>query len=99
MIQQAQTKRSIPEPIETERKFLVNITGEIPNSREMDISQTYLVESDGTKSRIRMRGENGHYVYFHTIKKARSANQRIEVEHQITSSEYVELLNRAVRPR
>lgn len=85
----------IPEPIEMERKFLVKVVGEIPNNREMDIYQTYLTECDGAQPRIRKRGENGHYVYFLTTKKFISDNQRIEVERQISPSEYLELLNRA----
>ena len=85
----------IPEPIESERKFLVEITGEIPDSREMEIFQTYLTERDGAEPRIRKRGENGHYVYFLTTKKFLTDNQRIEVERQITPSEYVMLKNSA----
>lgn len=85
----------IPEPIEMERKFLVEVTGEIPDSREMEIFQTYLTERDGTEPRIRKRGENGHYVYFLTTKKFLTDNQRIEVERQITPSEYVMLENSA----
>ena len=85
----------IPEPIEMERKFLVEVTGEIPDSREMEIFQTYLTERDGAEPRIRKRGENGHYVYFLTTKKFLTDNQRIEVERQITPSEYVMLKNSA----
>ena len=85
----------IPEPIEMERKFLVEVVGEIPDSREMEIFQTYLTERDGAEPRIRKRGENGHYVYFLTAKKFLADNQRIEVERQITPSEYVMLMNSA----
>ena len=85
----------IPEPIEMERKFLVEVTSEIPESREMEIFQTYLTERDGVEPRIRKRGENGHYVYFLTTKKFLTDNQRIEIERQITPSEYVMLKNSA----
>jgi len=85
----------IPEPIEMERKFLVEVVGEIPDSREMEIFQTYLTKRDGAEPRIRKRGENGHYVYFLTTKKFLADNQRIEVERQITPSEYVMLMNSA----
>lgn len=81
----------IPEPIEMERKFLVEVTGEIPDSREMEIFQTYLTEREGAEPRIRKRGKNGHFVYFLTTKKFLTDNQRIEVERQITPSEYVML--------
>lgn len=85
----------IPEPIEMERKFLVDVVGDIPNSREMDIFQTYLIERNGEESRVRKRGENGHYAYFLTTKKFITSNQRIEVERQITPSEYINLMNSA----
>lgn len=85
----------IPAPVESERKFLVEVIGDIPDSREMEIFQTYLEETDGEEPRIRKRGENGHYVYFLTTKKPINANQRIEVERQITPSEYVSLLSAA----
>lgn len=85
----------IPEPIEMERKFLVDVIGDIPDSREMDIFQTYLVERNDEESRIRKRGENGHYAYFLTTKKFITSNQRIEVERQITPAEYIDLMNTA----
>lgn len=85
----------IPEPVEMERKFLVDVVGEIPHSREMDIFQTYLSTQNGEDQRIRKRGENGHYVYFLTTKKFVSANQRVEVERLITPSEYVNLMGKA----
>ena len=85
----------VPVPVEAERKFLGEVAGEIPDSREMEIFQTYLAEHDGGEPRIRKRGENGHYVYFLTTKKQLEANQRIEVERQITPTEYISLLNAA----
>lgn len=85
----------VPEPIEMERKFLVEVVGEIPDSREMEIFQTYLTERDGAEPRVRKRGENGHFVYFLTTKKFITSNQRIEVERQITPSEYIDLMNSA----
>ena len=85
----------IPEPIEMERKFLVDVVGDIPDSREMEIFQTYLTERGGVEPRIRKRGENGHYVYFLTTKKPLEANQRVEEERQITPTEYLSLLNAA----
>jgi len=85
----------IPEPTETERKFLVDVVGDITDSREMDIYQTYLMKRNGEESRVRKRGENGHYAYFLTTKKFISSNQRIEVERQITPSEYINLMNSA----
>ncbi len=85
----------IPEPIEMERKFLVDVIGDIPGSREVEIFQTYLMERNGEESRLRKRGEKGHYAYFLTTKKFVTSNQRIEVERQIKPSVYVNLMNSA----
>ena len=85
----------IPEPIEMERKFLVDVVGDIPGSREVEIFQTYLMERNSEESRLRKRGEKGHYAYFLTTKKYVTSNQRIEVERQIKPSVYVNLMNSA----
>jgi len=53
------------------------------------------MERNGEESRVRKRGENGHYAYFLTTKKFITSNQRIEVERQITPSEYINLMNSA----
>ena len=85
----------IPKPIEAERKFLVDVEGEIPNSRVMEIYQTYLkINSDG-ESRIRKRGENGHYIYSLNTKRHLSGTQRIETERILSPSEYLALRNTA----
>ena len=50
--------------MEIERKYLVDVIGDIPNSNVSEIEQTYLVPVDGKERRIRKRGENGNYIYF-----------------------------------
>ena len=97
----------VPQPIETERKFLVDqiapfpevtpsYTGNDPDfGNESEIFQTYLLADDGTEQRLRKRGENGHYVYFLTQKHKLQGAQRIEVERQISPSEYIGLLQKA----
>lgn len=91
----AQAKATPPEPIEAERKFLVEIVGELPECREFEILQTYLKEKDGLESRVRMRKENGKYVYFLTTKRFVSVNERVEIEREISQMEYEALLAKA----
>ena len=89
------------EPIEAERKFLVEIVGELPKCREYEITQTYLKEKDGLEPRVRKRTENGHSVFFLTTKRFVSVNERVEIEREITQEEYETLLaeaNPAKRP-
>ena len=89
------------DPIEAERKFLVEIVGELPECRELEITQTYLKEKDGVEPRIRKREENGKYVYFLTTKRFVSVNERVEIEREISQEEYETLIaeaNPAKRP-
>ncbi len=88
----------IPEPIETERKFLVdtiNDEQDIIKYNESEIFQTYLKAHNGTEQRLRKRGEDGHFLYFLTEKYKLDGARRIEIERQITPSEYLEYLNDA----
>lgn len=88
-------------PIEAERKFLVEIVGELPECRDLEITQTYLKEKDGLEPRIRKREEKGQTVYFLTTKRFVSVNERVEIEREITQAEYEPLLaeaNPAKRP-
>lgn len=97
----AQAKTTPPVPIEAERKFLVEIVGELPECRELEITQTYLKEKDGLEPRVRKRQENGKYVYFLTTKRFVSLNERVEIEREISKEEYEALLaeaNPAKRP-
>ena len=82
-------------PIEAERKFLVEIVGELPECRELEITQTYLMEKDGLEPRVRRREEAGQYVYFLTTKRFVSVNERVEIEKEITKEEYDTLLAEA----
>ena len=83
------------EPIEAERKFLVEIVGEMPECRELEISQTYLNEKDGLEPRVRKRKENDQHVYFLTTKQFVSVNERVEIEREISQAEYDALLAEA----
>ena len=86
----------IPEPIETERKYVVEITGDLPaNSVETEIFQTYLMPDGNEEVRLRKRGQNGHYIYFLTRKRALHGANRVETERQITATEYAQLLAQA----
>jgi len=83
----------IPEPVEIERKYLVRKVNKILAPYEVvEIEQTYLKTCDGTHARIRKRGQNGSYTYFHTTKKTIGPGHRIEEERQISPREYAGFL-------
>jgi CYTH domain-containing protein/predicted ATPase len=87
----------VPEPIETERKFLIEVP-ELPKDLKIsrvNIEQTYLISEDQNQERVRKRGQDSSFVYTHTIKKFISAGKNVEVERIISSREYLTLLNRA----
>ena len=86
-----------PEPMEIERKFLVEYPDldwleQLPNCRKVDIIQTYLLALPGEEVRVRQRGENGSYIYFKTRKRRVSETARVELEERLTQAEYLKLL-------
>lgn len=89
----------IPVPIEIERKFLVDLPEaqrRIHGGQEIHIVQFYLKTTDVCEvERIRARGQNGGYVYYHTTKRHIDTGVRSEVERQISRAEYHHLLQRA----
>ena len=89
-----------PEPLEIERKFLIEYPDvkwleSMPSCRKVDIIQTYLTAREGDEVRVRQRGENGSYVYIKTRKRRISDTARIEVEQRLSQDEYLRLLMEA----
>ena len=83
-----------PEPYETERKFLVaypdlDALAANPFCKKVEIEQTYL---SGRGERVRRRGANGDYLYFHTVKNGARGITSVENERRITKEEYEKYL-------
>ncbi len=85
----------LPQPIIEERKYIVELIGEIPDCTESDIIQTYLVAEPGCEIRLRRRGWQGSFVNVHTTKKRTENNQVLETERQVSNSLYESLLQQA----
>lgn len=85
----------LPQPIEEERKYLVELMGEVVNGIESDITQTYLVAEPGCEVRLRRHGWNGKYVNVHTTKKRISDKEQLETERQVSNNLYQSLLQQA----
>lgn len=86
--------------MEIERRFLIRRLDEaalsaLPGCAYTEISQTYLRAAEGTTERVRRRGLNGNWQYFHTSKRRVSAMSSIEDERMISPEEYARLLTRA----
>ena len=85
----------LPQPIIEERKYIVELIGEIPDCTESDIVQTYLVAEPGCEIRLRRRGWQGSFVNVHTTKKRTENNKVLETERQVSNNLYESLLQQA----
>lgn len=100
LIQEISAFLGEPEPLEIERKFLIefpdlNELEKEPNCQCVEIIQTYLKSANGEERRIRQRGMDGHYIYSLTTKRKISELKRVEVERRLGKEEYLELLMEA----
>lgn len=84
---------------EIERKYLIAYPDPEALRREAEgtrIVQTYLVpEKPGRTDRVRARGQEGAWVYTHTVKERVSDLKCIEIEREISREDYEALLRRA----
>lgn len=83
----------IPEPVERERRFLVERVGSHFEWVEVHISQTYLLGTDEAVRRVRKRTVDGVTTYFYTEKRvgARLGEMR-EIDRKIALREYEALI-------
>lgn len=85
----------LAQPIVEERKYVVQLEGDIPDATVSDIVQTYLTGEPHSEIRLRKRTFNGKEVYVHTTKKRISPTEQIETERQINANLYESMLQQA----
>jgi CYTH domain-containing protein/thymidylate kinase len=86
----------LPQRVTEERKYIVELTGELPETIESDILQTYLVSEPGTEVRLRRRSwKSGKVVNVHKTKKRTGPGEQIETERQVENALYESLLGQA----
>lgn len=86
----------VPVPIEEERKYLVELRGEVPNAVESDIVQTYLCGEKGEELRLRKQSwKGGLTVCTLNRKKTLSPTERVETERRVDYNQYMSLLRQA----
>ena len=79
----------LPQPIEEERKFIVAVTGPLPDdSIESEITQTYLKGYPNAEERLRKRCWGQKAVYVHTTKVTTEERQELVTERQINQNLY-----------
>lgn len=85
----------LPQPIEEERKYIVEITGTLPDSIDSDITQTYLTGEPGSEIRLRRRVFGSKIVNVHTTKKRISPTEELVTERQLSNNLYESMLGQA----
>lgn len=86
----------LPQRVTEERKYIVELTGELPETIDSNILQTYLVSEPGTEVRLRRRSwSSGKVVNVHKTKKRTAPGEEIETERQVENALYESLLGQA----
>ena len=85
----------LPQTLEKERLYKVEVIDEIPGAIESEITQTYLVAEPGCEVRLRQRNWHGKVVNVHRTKKRISDTEEIQTERQVNNNLYESLLQQA----
>ena len=86
----------LPQPLEKERLYKVEVIGEIPGAIESEIIQTYLVAEPGCEIRLRRRKwSGGKVVNVHRSKKRISETEELETERKVDNNLYEQMLQQA----
>lgn len=86
----------LPQPVQEERVYKIEVTGEIPECTESLITQTYLVAEPGCEVRLRRREwSGGKVVNVHRSKKRISDTEVIETERQVDNNLYEQMLQQS----
>ena len=95
VIQDISNVVEIPQQIVEERKYIVRLTGDIPDAIESEIIQTYLTSDPRSEVRLRRRTLNGVSVNVRTTKKTLANNAQVVTERQIDNNLYESLMRQA----
>ena len=95
VIKEISVVMGIPALDEPQHYFLVEVDGELPETTDSEIIQTYLKSDDKSIVRLRKRGWDGSYVYTQRTKTKVSDTECIETERKITPYQYVTMLQQA----
>ena len=84
---------ALPQPIEEERKYVVEITGTLPDDCTVsEITQTYLKGYPNAEERLRKRSWGKKIVYVHTTKNKLSDTEELVTERQLNQNLYEMML-------
>ena len=95
VLREIATVLELPLAIEEERKYLVKVTGELPECTESEIQQTYLAGEPGCEIRLRRRTTNGYVTNTHTSRKRLSPTEELVTERLVSNALYESMLQQA----
>lgn len=95
VLQEISNVLEIPQQVIEERKYIIRLTGEIPDAIESDIMQTYLTSEPRSEVRLRRRTLNGVSINVRTTKKTLPNNEQVVTERQIDNNLYESLMRQA----
>lgn len=85
----------LPQPIEEERKYIVEITDKLPDCIETDIIQTYLVADPGCEVRLRKRIGTSNVSNILTTRRRVSDTEELVTKRLISNTLYETMLQQA----
>ncbi len=85
----------LPQSIEEERKYIVEIVGELPECIESTITQTYLVAAPGYVVRIRKRVTHVVVRNIHATSRPKKATEELVTERHLSNNLYETMLQQA----
>ncbi|MBQ0057839.1 MAG: AAA family ATPase [Bacteroidales bacterium] len=85
----------LPQHIEEERKYIVEIVGQLPDCISSQISQTYLTSEPNSEIRLRRRTTQGNVINILTTRKRISAAEEVVTERQVSNALYESLIKQA----
>lgn len=85
----------LPQQIEEERKYRVEVIGDIPECITSDISQIYLTSEPNSEVRLRRRTTQGNVINILTTRKRVSADEELVTERQVSNALYESLTKQA----
>lgn len=95
VLQEISSVLGLPQPITEERKYIVEVVGDVPGAIESDIVQTFLSADPRTEARLQKRKWQGNEVNVLTTRKRLSPTEQVETERQIANNVYDSLLQQA----
>ena len=85
----------LPLPDTEARKYIVEVVGQLPQTIDSEILQTYLVAEPGSEIRLRRRKLYGQITNIHTTKRRMSPAKKLITERIVSNSLYESLLQQA----